>query len=103
MVQAYSNMALCCLKLKQYQEALVATDCALALDNNHVKSLYRRALALDGLGKITQAWQSASLASKLEPNNKAVQDLLNKLAHEREAEKDIYMPMFNSKDQQPGS
>ncbi|XP_044277641.1 sperm-associated antigen 1 isoform X2 [Varanus komodoensis] len=45
----YTNRALCCLKLFQYEEAKKDCDYVLQTDDSNIKALYRRALANKGL------------------------------------------------------
>lgn len=46
MVTCYINIAVCNIKLEDYQEALNACNEALSLDQNNIKALYRKAIAL---------------------------------------------------------
>ncbi|KAJ7338006.1 hypothetical protein JRQ81_010532 [Phrynocephalus forsythii] len=45
----YTNRALCCLKLFQYEQAKKDCDYVLHRDDSNIKALYRRALAYKGL------------------------------------------------------
>jgi hypothetical protein len=92
LVTLYSNNALSLLKLcesyssDQQKEYLVQAEdsCTLALRLNpaHAKSLYRRALSLEGLGgktNLRKAIDDASRALQIERNDAVAADLLKRL------------------------
>lgn len=56
------------LKLKEYHRAVSDCDCALRIDNTHVKSLLRRSAAYNALGKHRAALQDLLQAQALEPS-----------------------------------
>ena len=49
---SYSNLALCHLKLKNYDSVLIMTNQVLIQDNANSKALYRRAMAYKGLKQV---------------------------------------------------
>lgn len=52
---------------------------ALDIDPGDIKSRFRRAQALQKLGRLDQAFLDAQKCAQLEPKNKAFQDLLRQL------------------------
>lgn len=52
---------------------------ALDTDPGDIKARYRRAQALQSLGRLDQAFLDAQKCAQLEPKNKAFQDLLRQL------------------------
>ncbi|XP_072042078.1 sperm-associated antigen 1-like isoform X2 [Amphiura filiformis] len=84
-VASYTNRALCYLKLNQFHKA--ETDCsiALALEENNIKALYRRAQASKGLKEYKKCLQDLMSLLKVDAQNKeakkemdAVKDLWRK-------------------------
>lgn len=49
------------------------------MDQGDVKARFRRAQALQKLGRLDQAFMDAQICAQLEPKNKAFQDLLRQL------------------------
>ena len=81
MVSLYLNISLCNLKLKNWNEAVMACDEALALDKNNVKALYRKSLALttpagSDLDDYRKAIVLLKEALQIEPNNSIVKQKL---------------------------
>jgi tetratricopeptide (TPR) repeat protein len=68
------NAALASINMHDYGSALKLSNAALRKDPNHVKGLYRRAVARNHLGMAAKALPDLTKALELEPNNKAVQD-----------------------------
>ena len=89
-----SNRALCFLKLSRYQRSLEGADACLQLLPEHVKSLSRRAVALEHLGRPEEALQDFARVARAEPQNlQAVQaarrlreELARKRSERREAQ-----------------
>mmetsp|Transcript_12063 Transcript_12063/g.21524 ORF Transcript_12063/g.21524 Transcript_12063/m.21524 type:complete len:526 (-) Transcript_12063:202-1779(-) len=77
-VTAFSNRAMAHLKLKDFLNA--DADCcdALAIDENHVKSLLRRATARNALGRHHAAFLDLNRARELEPSNKQALSQMNR-------------------------
>jgi hypothetical protein len=69
---AFSNRAMAYIKLKEYVRAVIDCDCALNIEPMHVKSLLRRATALNALGKHRAALLDLLAAQDVEPSNKQV-------------------------------
>lgn len=67
------------LKLGQWASALQDTEAALAAEPRWVKAMYRRAAALQGLGRLAPAVAAAQQALQIEPSNREVQALLKQL------------------------
>lgn len=51
----YLNLALCCFQLQKFDDCVEACGLALALDQTYAKARYRRALALEQLGRLSEA------------------------------------------------
>ena len=73
------NRAACHLKLQQYSLALSDCSQALCIDPDDVKSLYRRALAYEASGNLTDAFTDLKYLLKIEPRNKEGTELARKL------------------------
>lgn len=71
-LQLLSNAALCHLKLKNFEKAMSTCEDALKLDPRAVKPTFRRGLAHEGLGDLSQALLDVKLASSLSPEDKTV-------------------------------
>lgn len=56
------------IKLKEYVRAVIDCDCALNIEPTHVKSLLRRATALNALGKHRAALLDLLAAQDVEPS-----------------------------------
>lgn len=78
-VACYSNLAACQLKLGQYQRVIFNCDKSLFLDNNNVKSLFRRASAYLEYKGYDEAEKDIQAILQLEPNNTATRELETKL------------------------
>jgi len=68
------------LKLQQYTEALNDCNEALKYDPKLVKALFRKALALEGLGEIEMAFAASREAIRLEPHNPSLLEIDARLA-----------------------
>ncbi|CAL1540162.1 unnamed protein product [Lymnaea stagnalis] len=75
----YKNRAACFLKMEKYQEAANDATQSLDLAPNDPKALFRRCQAYEHLGKIEEAYKDSVLLIKVDPQNKAVRPLFNKL------------------------
>ena len=73
------NRAACHLKLQQYSAALSDCSQALCIDPDDIKALYRRALAYEASGNLTDAFTDLKCLLKIEPRNKEGADLARKL------------------------
>ena len=67
----YLNRAAAYLMTKQYQEAVEDCDLSLKLDSNNAKAYFRKANALKGMFKISEAMQSWESGLVLDPSNEA--------------------------------
>lgn len=75
----HRNRSACYLRLEDYSKAEADASKALDADPGDVKALFRRAQALQKLGRLDQAFMDAKRCAQLEPKNNAFQDLLRKL------------------------
>uniref|UniRef100_A0A8C2F4Y0 Protein unc-45 homolog B n=1 Tax=Cyprinus carpio TaxID=7962 RepID=A0A8C2F4Y0_CYPCA len=75
----YRNRAACYLKLEDFTKAEADATKALDVDQGDIKARFRRAQALQKLGRLDQAFMDAQTCAQLEPKNKAFQDLLRQL------------------------
>lgn len=91
-----SNRSQCRLNLEQWGEALEDTDACLRLLPEHTKSLYRRAVAQEQLGKDADALADYVRVVKAEPSNKAAvqaaQRLREKVMKARQQQVDEALP-----------
>jgi len=67
-----SNLTLCYLKEKDYQNVIKYADRLLEMDDNNVKILYRRGLAYTYLMEFEKAKEDFLKANKIEPSNKQI-------------------------------
>ncbi len=73
------NRAACHLKLQQYSSTLSDCSQALQINPDDAKSLYRRALAYEASGNLTDAFTDLKYLLKIEPRNKEGTELAQKL------------------------
>lgn len=64
------NRAACWLKLEDYEKALADATSALEITPGDVKSLYRRAQALEAKGNVIEAFKDIKKLLSLEPQNR---------------------------------
>lgn len=75
----YSNRAASYSALNQHKEALADAEACIALRPDWLKGHYRKAVALEALGKLDDALAAFDDALRTEPNNADVQERLNNL------------------------
>lgn len=75
----YSNIAQCQLKLNRPEEGLEYCNKALATDNMHVKSLFRKGQALLQLKHYDEALNCFEKSLRLDPTNNSVTNEIKKL------------------------
>jgi tetratricopeptide (TPR) repeat protein len=101
-VVCHSNAAQCRIRLKSYFEARAACDAALAIDDEHAKTLYRRGLANAHLAAFDSAKRDFGRALALDPDNKFVKKELKRLEarvdKHRKKEKRVYEKAFQKMD-----
>lgn len=73
------NRAACYLKLQQFSSALSDCTQALSIDPSDVKALYRRAVAYESSGNLTDAFTDIKHLLSIEPRNKEATELARKL------------------------
>ncbi|XP_067091141.1 protein unc-45 homolog A [Osmerus mordax] len=95
----HRNRSACYLKLEDYTKAEVDASKALNADPGDVKALFRRAQALQKLGRLDQAFMDAQRCAQLEPKNKAFQELLRQMGAQIQ-QKSIQMNSTDSRVQQ---
>ncbi|XP_062317913.1 protein unc-45 homolog A [Osmerus eperlanus] len=95
----HRNRSACYLKLEDYTKAEVDASKALNADPSDVKALFRRAQALQKLGRLDQAFMDAQRCAQLEPKNKAFQELLRQMGAQIQ-QKSIQMNSTDSRVQQ---
>ncbi|XP_026670746.1 RNA polymerase II-associated protein 3 [Ceratina calcarata] len=70
-ITAYNNRAMTYIKLRQYENALKDCNIVISMEYMNIKAILRRAVALEHLGKSSQALVDYEAVLKLEPNNAA--------------------------------
>ncbi|GAB0093021.1 Protein unc-45 homolog B [Sergentomyia squamirostris] len=75
----YKNRAACYLKTLDFRRAEKDCQVALEITPSDPKSLFRKAQALEGLEKFEEAYKTARDAWNTDPNNKALQQMLERL------------------------
>lgn len=75
----YKNRAMCNLKLEKNKEAVEDATQALEICPSDPKALYRRCVANEKLGKLEEAYKDAATLIKVDPKNKEIKPVLNRL------------------------
>ena len=93
------NAAQCLLKLHRYADAEGRCNAVLIRDEQNIKALYRRALALDGLQRLPSALADLDQLIKIDPSNQDASRLRARIAAKIKAEEDkeraLYSKMFS--------
>ncbi|KAK2809719.1 hypothetical protein FQN50_003564 [Emmonsiellopsis sp. PD_5] len=76
----YTNRALCNLELKNYRSTTLDCASALKLNPKNIKAYYRSTCALLALDKIDQAEDACARGLQLDPANKSLQLISEKIA-----------------------
>lgn len=81
LISVYLDISLCNIKIEKWSESVAACDEALEIDPNHVKALYRKAIAVttpagSGLDDYKQAIHLLKKAIRLEPSNTVLRERL---------------------------
>jgi peptidylprolyl isomerase len=104
-VSCWSNAAMCYIKLKNWPDAVHATDRVLEIDSemsSNVKALYRRGIAQTHLGLYKEAKINLMDAYKIDNKNKEVRKALGQLKEEiakaKNKEKAAFGGMFGKVD-----
>lgn len=97
-VRVYNNLAMAQMKISAYDAALKSVDTVLRCQANNVKALFRKGKILDAKNDTNEAIPVLQKAAILDPESKAIQQMLSKLIlkQRREArnEKDLYQKML---------
>ena len=97
-VKLLGNLAMCFLKMENYQKAINNCTEGIELDKENSKLFFRRATAYFATKKIPEAMKDIKEAMKLTPDDKAVKKLKSKLdllvKKEKAKEKKMAMKMF---------
>jgi len=97
-VACHSNTALCKLKGKKYTEAIESCNKSLAIQEDHVKSLFRRGQAHLYNGDDSAALKDLKEAKKLKPDDQAIKKLLKtvqkRIRKQKKKEKKLYAGLF---------
>lgn len=86
-ISCFLNIAACHMKLSEYRETIRFCSKALEIDANTVKALFRRSQAYCYVKEFKEANDDISLAAKIEPQNKEVQDQLLRVQQQWKAYK----------------
>lgn len=97
-VKVYNNLAAAQMKISAYEAALSSVENVLRCQPENVKALFRKGKILEAKGEINASIPVLQKAATLDPDSKAIQQLLGKciLKSKREArnEKDMYQKML---------
>ncbi|KAI3874273.1 hypothetical protein MKX03_014305 [Papaver bracteatum] len=92
------NMAMCLIKLKRYEEAVIHCSTVFTEDETNVKALFRRGKARAELGQTDAARDDFLKARKYAPEEKAIAKELHLLVEQEKAfkqkQKDFYKGIF---------
>mmetsp|Transcript_114 Transcript_114/g.208 ORF Transcript_114/g.208 Transcript_114/m.208 type:complete len:442 (-) Transcript_114:174-1499(-) len=72
----YSNRSACSLKLGDHATALADANASLEIDPDHIKSNFRKGLALHAMGRYREACPVLGRALHLQPNNAQIKSAL---------------------------
>ncbi|ELP83427.1 chaperone protein DNAK, putative [Entamoeba invadens IP1] len=95
----YLNLAICFIKVSKFNKALDNADSALKIDENNIKGLFRKGLALNGLKKYEEA---LGVFKKLETIEKSasteswIKNIEAKLKQQEEEAKRVARRMFGN-------
>jgi tetratricopeptide (TPR) repeat protein len=78
-VLLYQNRAACNLKLGFYDQCITDCNNALEINPSSIKALYRRACALEKIGKFNDSKRDALIVLKFDSQNKDAVDLIRRL------------------------
>ncbi|KAJ6637366.1 Peptidyl-prolyl cis-trans isomerase FKBP8 [Pseudolycoriella hygida] len=96
--KVYNNLAAAQMKISAYEAALTSVNNVLRCHPENVKALFRKGKILEAKGEINAAIPVLQKGATLDPDSKAIQQLLGKciLKSRREArnEKDMYQKML---------
>jgi tetratricopeptide (TPR) repeat protein len=73
------NLAACQLKLERYKHVVANCSVVLSVDENNIKGLYRKGLALFHLGELEEARNVVQRALSVEPKNSSCNELLKQI------------------------
>jgi len=97
-VTLHSNSAMTHLKLKHFDNGIVAADKVLWRDDKHLKALCRRAQCMAQLGRFAEAEKSCEAALAVDKNNATAKQILKyakgKVAQEKRRMKTMASRMF---------
>lgn len=95
-VQLYSNLAICDLKADHWSEAITNCNEALKIEPNNIKLLYRRASARLSYGILTDAMNDVLKGLEIDPTNKDLKVLQQKISTREKAEKKEEKKMYSN-------
>ncbi|CAG2162288.1 unnamed protein product [Oppiella nova] len=94
----YNNLAMAQMKIEDFNGALKSVEAVLVSQANNVKALFRRGKILAEKGELEQAIESLKTGLRLDPDNKAIAQELNKYGNKRKkelvTERDLYKRML---------
>ena len=92
------NLAMCHMKLDNHEYALKSLNTALEIDECSIKALYRRALVMEKKKDFDAARKDLLKAKKLEPEDKSVGRLMQRveiqIRRQKEKQKKMAQRMF---------
>ena len=98
----YLNIGMCCIKLKQYSEAIPAVTKVLDNHPRNVKALFRRGVAFMHTGDFERSQVDLKLALEIEPQNRDVRRELKNmktlLAEDKKRQKKAFGGFFSKVD-----
>ena len=95
-LQLYLNLAMCDLKADDWSGAIHNCNEALKIEPHNIKSLYRRATARLNYGILDDASSDVAKGLEIEPNNKVLKLLQQKIKAQSKAEKLEEKKMFGN-------
>jgi len=75
-VTVYTNLALCYLKMQEFEKALDCAEKALEIDSDNLKGLLRKGIACNELKLWERGKEALMKALKIDPNNASVKNEL---------------------------
>ena len=87
-VSSHLNIAAILLKNKDYHNVISELKKVLEIEPSNVKALYRRGIALSGIGEYLNALDDLNRAAGLDPENKEVKREINRVKQLQKAQDD---------------
>jgi len=97
-IPCHLNLAICCMKLKRWQQAVDNCTRVLEIEKDNPKALFRRGTSYAELKMYDEAKSDLNAATKLNPKDPAIRKELQRITglvkDETEKQKKVFAKMF---------